>query len=58
MPLGMVAFGPLAENVGFEHTLIAAGIVVAATNAFVALAPAVRAVTDRADEQKLEPAAA
>ena len=59
MPLGMVAFGPIAEHAGFERTLLAAAAVVAATNMFVALAPAVRAVTDRAEEPKLvEPAAA
>jgi MFS family permease len=58
MPLGMISFGPLAEHVGYERTLFAAAGVVAATNLFVALAPAVRAVTDRSDEPKLEPAAA
>ncbi|HZU21046.1 MAG TPA: MFS transporter [Gaiellaceae bacterium] len=44
MPIGMVAFGPVADAVGFERTLLAAAGVVAATNAVVAFVPAVRRV--------------
>jgi MFS family permease len=45
MPVGMVVFGPIAEAVGFEQTLLAAAIVTAVTNIAVAFTPAVRAVT-------------
>lgn len=44
MPVGMVAFGPIAESIGFEWTLFAAALIVAATNVVVAFSPAVRGV--------------
>lgn len=45
MPVGMIAFGPIAAAVGYEPTLIAAAAAVVAGNLAVALVPAVRAVT-------------
>jgi hypothetical protein len=45
MPVGMVVFGPIADTVGFERTLLAAAVVTAVTNVAVAFTPAVRAVT-------------
>jgi hypothetical protein len=47
MPVGMIAFGPIANAVGHEWTLLGAAAVVAVTNAWVALTPAVRGVTDQ-----------
>ena len=44
MPVGMLAFGPIADAVGFERTLFAAAAIAAATNIAVAFTPAVRAV--------------
>jgi hypothetical protein len=44
MPVGMVAFGPIADAVGYEWTLLAAAAVAAATNVAIAFTPAVRAV--------------
>jgi MFS family permease len=46
MPVGMIAFGPIANALGHEWTLLGAAAVVAVTNACVALAPSVRGVTD------------
>jgi MFS family permease len=45
MPVGMVAFGPIADWIGLERTLLFAAAVVAITNVAVAFTPAVRAVT-------------
>jgi len=45
MPVGMIAFGPIAGGVGVEHTLLAAAAIAAITNLAVAFTPAVRAVT-------------
>jgi MFS family permease len=45
MPVGMIAFGPIASWIGLEHTLLAAGGVAAVTNLAVAFTPAVRSVT-------------
>ena len=45
MPIGMVAFGPLAGWIGLERTLLAAAVVAAVTNLAVAFTPAVRSVT-------------
>jgi MFS family permease len=45
MPVGMVVFGPIADSVGFERTLLVAAVVTAVTNVAVAFTPAVRAVT-------------
>jgi hypothetical protein len=49
MPVGMVAFGPIAAAVGFERTLLAAAVLTAVTNVAVAFAPAVRGVTSAGD---------
>ena len=45
MPIGMIAFGPLTNWIGLEHTLLAAALIAAVTNLAVAFTPAVRAVT-------------
>ena len=45
MPIGMIAFGPLAGWIGLEHTLLVAAAVAAVTNLAVAFTPAVRSVT-------------
>jgi MFS family permease len=45
MPVGMIAFGPIADWIGFERTLLFAAAIVAITNVAVAFTPAVRAVT-------------
>jgi MFS family permease len=45
MPVGMIAFGPLAGWVGLEHTLLGAAAIEAVTNLAVAFTPAVREVT-------------
>jgi MFS family permease len=45
MPIGMVAFGPIADALGYEWTLLGAAVVVAATSLSVAFEPAVRAIT-------------
>jgi MFS family permease len=44
MPIGFVAFGPLADAIGIGTTLVLAGAVLAASNLLVALTPAIRAV--------------
>jgi hypothetical protein len=41
----MDVFGPIADGVGFERTLLAAAVVTAVANVAVAFTPAVRAVT-------------
>jgi MFS family permease len=48
MPIGMIAFGPLTNWIGLEHTLLAAALIAAVTNLAVAFTPAVRAVTSGA----------
>jgi MFS family permease len=45
MPVGMIVFGPIADSVGFERTLLAAAAITAVANVAVAFTPAVRAVT-------------
>ena len=57
VPLGMIAFGPVAEAVGYERTLLAAAGVVALTNIVVAFSPAVREITDPTAQPLPEPAA-
>jgi MFS family permease len=42
MPVGYLAFGPLARAAGYERTLLVTAAVVALTNVAVAVAPAVR----------------
>jgi MFS family permease len=49
MPIGMVAFGPIADAVGYEWTLLGAAIIAAATNLSVAFEPAVRAILSGAE---------
>lgn len=44
MPVGMIAFGPIAAAVGDEWTLLGAAALAAVTNIAVAFAPGVRAV--------------
>jgi MFS family permease len=45
MPVGMIAFGPIGDSLGYEWTLLAAALLVAVTNIAVAFTPGVRAVT-------------
>jgi MFS family permease len=49
MPVGMIAFGPISDAFGLEHTLLAAASIAAVTNLAVAFTPAVRAVTGAPD---------
>jgi MFS family permease len=52
MPIGMAAFGPIGDAVGYRWPLIAAAALAVVTNLAVAFTPAVRAVVDpRAGEQ-------
>jgi hypothetical protein len=51
MPVGMVAFGPIAHVFGTEPTLLVASGVTVVTNLAVAFVPGVHAVT--ADEAPL-----
>jgi MFS family permease len=44
MPIGMLAFGPIAEQLGFTATLLGAAAVAIVTNIAVALVPGVHAV--------------
>jgi MFS family permease len=44
MPVGMVAFGPIAETFGYEQTLLGAAMVAAVTNIVVAFTPGVRSI--------------
>ena len=44
MPVGMLAFGPNGDHVGYEWTLLAAAGAVAVTNFAVAFAPGVRSL--------------
>jgi hypothetical protein len=44
MPIGFVAFGPIAKAVGVSTTLIAAGIAIGVANLAVAMLPPVRAI--------------
>ena len=46
MPVGMIVFGPIADAVGFEWTLLAAAAIAAVTNVVVAFSPGVRDMTD------------
>jgi MFS family permease len=45
MPIGMIAFGPIADWAGLERTLLFAALLAAVTNVAVAFTPAVRTVT-------------
>ena len=44
MPIGMLAFGPIAEQLGFTATLLGAAVVAVVTNLVVAVVPGVHAV--------------
>ncbi|HUZ81475.1 MAG TPA: hypothetical protein VMU73_04455, partial [Gaiellaceae bacterium] len=44
MPIGMLAFGPIAARVGFAPTLLGAAAVAIVTNLLVAMVPGVRGV--------------
>jgi MFS family permease len=44
MPVGMVAFGPLGNWLGYEQTLLGAALVAAVTNIAVAFTPGVRSI--------------
>jgi MFS family permease len=44
MPIGMLAFGPIAQQLGFTATLLGAAAVAVVTNVVVALVPGVHAV--------------
>ena len=49
MPVGMILFGPLADAIGYEQTLLIAAALVAVTNVVVAFVPGVRAVEETRD---------
>jgi len=49
MPVGMIAFGPIGDALGFKWTLLGAAVLALLTNVAVALTPGVRIVT-RDDE--------
>jgi MFS family permease len=44
MPIGMLAFGPIAQHVGFTPTLLGAAAIAVITNLVVAVVPSVHAV--------------
>jgi MFS family permease len=48
MPIGMLAFGPIAQTIGFTATLLGAAAVAVVTNLVVAVVPGVHAVVDPA----------
>jgi MFS family permease len=48
MPIGMLAFGPIAQAIGFTATLLGAAAVAVVTNLVVAVVPGVHAVVDPA----------
>ncbi len=48
MPIGMLAFGPIAQQLGFTATLLGAAAVVVVTNLAVAVVPGVHAVVAEA----------
>ena len=52
MPIGMIAFGPITQALGFTPTLLGAAAVVVVTNLVVAVVPGVHAVV--AEPQPLE----
>jgi MFS family permease len=49
MPVGMIAFGPIAGALGREWTLLGAAALAAATNIWVAFTPSVREITSGHD---------
>ncbi len=48
MPVGMIAFGPIGDRLGYDWTLLGAALLAAVTNVTVALLPGVRAITSDA----------
>jgi hypothetical protein len=52
MPIGFVAFGPIAQQVGIGTTLFVAGIALATANLAVALLPPVRAIGGEVAERR------
>ncbi|HEY3182175.1 MAG TPA: MFS transporter [Gaiellaceae bacterium] len=52
MPIGFVAFGPMAKQIGIGATLLIAGAAVATVNLAVALLPPVRAITGEVAERR------
>jgi MFS family permease len=54
MPVGMIAFGPIADTFGYEQTLLGAALVAAATNIVVAFTPGVRSI-ETAERGPAEP---
>ena len=44
MPIGMIAFGPIAQAVGFTPTLLGAAAIAVVTNVVIAVVPGVHAV--------------
>jgi MFS family permease len=52
MPIGFVAFGPIAKQIGIGTTVVAAGTALAAANLAVALLPPVRAITGEVAERR------
>jgi MFS family permease len=52
MPIGFVAFGPIAKEIGIGTTFLIAGGMVAVANLAVALLPPVRAITIEPAEQR------
>jgi MFS family permease len=52
MPIGFVAFGPMAKAIGIGTTLFIAGTGLAAANLAVALLPPVRAITAEVAERR------
>jgi MFS family permease len=48
MPIGMLAFGPIAQAIGFTATLLGAAALAVVTNLVVAVVPGVHAVVDPA----------
>ena len=58
MPLGFVVFPLLADQLGYERTLLAAAVVTAATNLAVGFLPGVHAVTEEPVTALAEPSTA
>ncbi|HEX7527096.1 MAG TPA: MFS transporter [Gaiellaceae bacterium] len=58
MPIGMIAFGPIAQAVGFTPTLLGAAAVAVVTNIAVAVVPGVHAVVAEPQPLEVRPSAA
>jgi hypothetical protein len=55
MPVGMVAFGPIADTFSYEQTLLGAAAVAAVTNIVVAFTPGVRSIETAAEPGSAKP---